>query len=151
MSQQTPSIHYTGQSGAMAELDDATSMFHDGVMHNCFMEDMHSAPLQVRNYLGCEGGALIGGAACMPDGVALGADPHGYPMNTTFAATTWQNGTWDSCGCSNRSKFEYPAKLVGAGCYVSLTSFQLGLPTATPGCTFTRITGMCEASAEYLI
>jgi len=98
---------------AKAELSEPSTMIHDGNMHNCFVEEMHAAPLFVRNYLGCEDGELIGASACMPDGVALAEDPHGYPMNTTFAATTWQNGTFDSCQCSNKGKFEYPARLAG--------------------------------------
>jgi len=142
---------------AKAALDAPSTMVFNGKMHNCFIEVMSAAELFVRNYLGCEDGKLIGASACVPDGVALATDPHGYPMNLTFANTVWANGTFDSCQCSNRSSFPYPSKYgQGPGCYVSLTSYMLGLPTSTPSCTFTKISGTCAASTaastrEYVV
>merc|ERR1711860_21964 len=136
---------------AKVTLDEPMSSIHNGVPHNCFLQDINTE-MQGRIYLGCEDGVLIGGGICVPDGVTYGAAPGGYPMNHTFAATTWQNGTYESCGCGNRSNLKYPAKFVGgAGCYVAATGIMMGHTDAKPESKFTRIYGRCTYAAEYLI
>jgi len=74
-----------------------------------------------RNYLGCEAGVLVAAEGCAPTGTAMG---NGYPMNETFAAASWIDGTFDSCNC------EEPA-MKGNGCYVAATSFMKGLGSDT--------------------
>merc|ERR1712012_1499370 len=67
------------------------NMYRGDQRYNCFPSEAYAATAFFeRYYLGCEGGSLTAGFRCVPDTVELGV---GYPMNRSFADTSWTNGT----------------------------------------------------------
>lgn len=101
----------------------------------------------LRNYIGCEKGKLVASENCVPRTVTyiteaeFESGDYTYPMNQTFGATQWQDGTADDCGCSpDQHRFH------GPGCFVAAATLA-HFGGMYPG-VFVKIDGTCPGAVD---
>merc|ERR1712127_97108 len=105
-------------SGAKQGPPDARTKGGDTKQWACYVQERTTVPgSYTRNYIGCEGDQLQAAEGCAPTGTSMG---NGYPMNETLAMSSYEDGSFASCGC------ETPT-YKGNGCFVAATSFIKGL------------------------
>merc|ERR1712187_81013 len=112
--------------GASSVPEEPMDFSNSGMTYNCAPISAPALGGSIRGFFGCEGNKLTFGEACIPEGVGFGA---GYPMNDTFAATTWEN-TADSqlCRCN---ALGLPSTYQGTGCFAAISPYMLGMTDYT--------------------